>query len=129
MALATEKKGMRKLYPLDRPISKLKENRVVKRFGQYGGISDQRKNNKGRPKSSENVKQVKRIIDQTPEMSVRKIFSDINHSFRATSVYRVFRFYIKVTRYKVPVLQHLKESDVNQRLAFATWMTERVHLL
>jgi len=114
---------MRKLYPLDKPITRLQVNRVVKRLKQYGGISDQRKNNTGRPKSSrssENVEQVKRIIDETPERSVRKVFSDINHSSSATSVYRVLRFDLKLTPYKVPVFQHLKERDVNQRLDFAT---------
>ncbi|KAH3810152.1 hypothetical protein DPMN_138538 [Dreissena polymorpha] len=80
-------------------------------------------------RSSENVEQVKRIIDETPERSVRKVFSDIDHSSSATSVYRVLRFDLKLTPYKVPVLQHLKEGDVNQRLDFATCMTEHVDLL
>ncbi|KAH3858365.1 hypothetical protein DPMN_100988 [Dreissena polymorpha] len=81
---------MRKLYPWDRPITRLQLNRVVKRFKQYGGILDQRKNNTGRPKSSrssKNVEQVKRITDETPERSVRKVFSDINHSSSATTVH------------------------------------------
>jgi hypothetical protein len=72
---------------------------------------------------------VKQVISETPQRSVRRILSDISNSSSVTSVYRTLRFDLKLTPYTIPVLQHLKDSDVSQRFDFSVWMTDNAEIL
>ena len=73
----------------------------------------------GRPRSSrssENVQEVKHVIDETPEKSVCQVVSDLTNVTN----------YSKYFPYSISVMQHLKESDIESRIEFTTWM--RGHL-
>ncbi len=125
-------RGMKKLYPGDRKVTRLQVTRVVKQFEEHGSVLDRRSSNQGRPRSSrsdENVAEVMQVIGETPQRSVRRVHSDITNTSSVTSVYRALRFDLKLTPYKIPVLQLLKESDVNQRLDFSTWITDNADIL
>ena len=71
---------MGRRYPNDTEIRRLSARqlyRLVARFKETGSVADKRHDNVGRPRSSrssENVQEVKRIIDETPEKS-KTVFS------------------------------------------------------
>lgn len=69
------------------------------------------------------VKIIQRMIEETPERTVRKMTNDFEHSVSKTSVYRMLHFYCfygKFTHYTVSIMQHLKLSDIASRLQFDT---------
>ena len=68
-------------------------------------------------RSAENIAEVRQVIGETPQMSVRKV----NISNQAS---RMFRFDLKRTPYTLSVMQQLKDSDIESRLHFAHWMKE-----
>ena len=50
---------------------------------------------------------------------------NIMNNASASSVYRMLRYDLKLTPYTISVKQHLKDSDISSRLAFAEWMKTR----
>lgn len=73
---------MHKRYPNDENMSKLQVLRLVKRFQQTGSVQDGRHNNTGKARTSgsvENIADVQKIIEQTPQRSVRQVFSDVSN--------------------------------------------------
>jgi hypothetical protein len=69
------------------------------------------------------------MINETPQMYVRRILSDISNSSSMTSVYTTLKLDLKLTPYIIPVLQHLKDSDVNQRFDFSISMTDNAVII
>ena len=69
------------------------------------------------------TRMVKQVTSETPQRSVRGVLSSV------TSVNRALRFDLRLTPYTVPLLQHLKQSDVNQRLDFSIKMTDNAEVL
>lgn len=121
-------RSMKKRYPNEEKLNKMQVHRIVKRFEQTGSVGDTRHANTGRPKSArsaERIEQVRRVIDETPQKSVRKVLGDITNSASASSVYRMLRYDLKLTPYTISIKQHLKDSDISSRLAFAEWMKKR----
>lgn len=119
---------MQKLYPDNEKLSKMQVHRIVKRFEQSGSVIDRRRSNAGRPKSvrtSESIEQLRTVIEETPQRSVRRGLGDITSNASATCVYRMLRFDLKLKPYTISIMQHLKPSDIDSRLAFATWMKDR----
>lgn len=115
-------------YPLLARLTKQKVHRLVKRFEQKGSITDPRYQNTGRPRSArkpEAIKQVKEIINETPQRSVRKVMGDINNTISASSVYRALRFDLNLVPYTISVMQHLKPTDIESRMLFAKWTKEQ----
>ena len=116
---------MRRRYPNDTEIRRLSARqlyRLVARFKETGSVADKCHDNVGRPRSSrspENVQEVKHIIDETPEKSVRQVISDLTNVTNYSSVYRMLRFDLKYFPYSIPVMQHLKQSDIGSRIEFA----------
>ena len=91
------------------------------RFKETGSVADKRHNNVGRRRSSsssENVQEVKHIIDESPEKSVLQVVSDLTNVKNYSSVYRMLRFDLKYFPYGISVMQHLKESDIESRIEF-----------
>lgn len=72
---------------------------------------------------------IERVIEETPQKSVRQVTNDINHSTSNTSVYRMPRFDLKLIPYSVPILQHLKESDIAYRVQFGKWIQEHENIV
>ena len=123
---------MQKRYPGEDKLSKLQVCKVVKRFKLTGSVEDRRHRNPGRPKlgrSAENVEEVRRLMAETPQKSVRKVLGDITNECMFSRVYRILRFDLKLFPYTISVMQHLKQSDIESRLDFATWMKDRLNIL
>ena len=80
-------------------------------------------------RSSENVQEVKHIIDETPEKSVRQVVSDLTNVTNHSSVYRMLRFDLKYFPYSISVMQHLKESDIESRIEFARLMKDHLEIV
>ena len=79
------------MYPNEKVISRMQVHRVVKKFEETGSVLDQRHNNQGRPRtarSSENVGEIKDVITDTPQRSVRRVLSDITNDCSVITVYR-----------------------------------------
>ena len=88
---------MRRRYPNDTEIRKLSARqlyRLVARFKETGSVADKRHDNRC-SRSSENVQEVKHIIDETPEKSVCQVVSDLTNVTNYSSVYRMLRFNLK----------------------------------
>ena len=118
---------MQKRYPGEDKLSKLQVCRVVKRFQLTGSVEDRRHSNPGRTKSgrsAENVEEVRPLMAEPSQKSVRKVLGDITNECSFSSVYRILRFHLKLFPYTISVMQHLKQSGIESRLDFATWMTE-----
>jgi len=122
-------------YPNDLEIinsSTRRLYRLVVRFKETVSVKEKRLGNTWRlrsSKSSENVQEVKRVIEETPEKYVRQVTcvrTDVNSY---SSVYRMFRFDLKYFPNTISVMQHLKESDVESRVEFARWMQKHLELL
>ena len=112
------------------PAEKIKKYhlyRAVKRFDETGSVTEGRHRNSDRPKSvrsAENIAEVRQVIGETPQMSLRKVLGNIpNHASR-TSVHRMLRFDLKLTPYTISMMQHLKDSDIESKLHFAICMKE-----
>ena len=119
---------MQKQYPEDEKLNRVQVHRIVKRFEESGSIKDRRHANAGRlrtVRSTESLEQVKAVIAETPQKSVRRVLGDITNKASVSSVYRMLRFDLKLTPYTISIKQHLKDSDISSRLAFATWMKDR----
>ena len=74
---------MRKTYSKDARLTKQQVYRLVNKFQQTGSAGDSRHNNNGRPRSSrssENIAEIKEVIDETPPKSVRKVLGDISNT-------------------------------------------------
>ena len=120
---------MQKRYSDGGKLDKKQIHRIVKRFEVMGLIEDGRHNNLGRPKSVRNeatTEQVKAVITETPRKSVRMVLGDTNITNIAShsSVYRMLKYYLKLTPYTISIMQHLKPTDIESRLSFARWVTE-----
>ena len=77
--------------------------RIVKRFEESGSVEDRRHDNPGRPRtarSNENVTEVKTVIGETPQRSVRRVLCDVTNNVSASSVYRMLKYDLKLTLYK-----------------------------
>ena len=88
---------MRRRYPNDTEIRRLSARqlyRLVARFKETGLLADKCHDNVGRPRSSrssENVQEVKHLIDETPEKSVCQVVSDLTDVTNYSSVYRMLK--------------------------------------
>ena len=125
---------MHKQYPKDKKLSKQQILRLVKRFQQTGSVQDSRHYNTGRPRTSrsaENIADVEKIIEETPQKSVRQVLGDVTNTSRSSygSFYRTLRFELKLYPYTLSVMQHLKDSDVMYRLEFARWAASHPGIL
>lgn len=123
---------MKKQYPDYKELNKWKIYRMVQRFEQTGSVLDFRHKNEGRPRSarsSENLTTVRTVVEETPQKSVRNILREVNGYVNtrvsASSVYRMLKFDLKLTPYKISIMQHLKPSDIASRLNFASWAEQR----
>ena len=123
---------MQKRYPDVGKLDKKQIHRIVKQFELMGSIKDGRPNNLGRPKSVRNEatnEQVKAVITETPRKSVRMVFGDITNIASHSSVYRMLKCNLKLTPYKISIMQHLKPIDIEGRLSFARWVTENKDIM
>ena len=116
---------MRRRYPNDTEIRRLSARqlyRLVARFKETGSLAYKRHDNVRRPRSSmssENVQEVKHIIDETPEKSVCQVVSDLTNVTNYSRIYRMLRFDFKYFPYSISVMQQLKESDIESHIEFA----------
>ena len=118
---------MHKRYPNVGKLDRKQIHRTVKQFEVMGSTEYGRHNNMGRPKSVWNeatIEQVKAVITETPRKSVRMVFGDITNIASHSSVYRMLKYDLKLTPYKISIMQHLKPTDIESRLSFARWVTE-----
>ena len=126
---------MKRRYPNNTEIRRLSARqlyRLVARFKETGSVADKRHDNVGRPRSSrnsENVQEVKHIIDETPEKSVCQVVSDLTNVTNYPSIYRMLRFDLKYFPYSISVMQHLKESDIESRIEFARRMKDHLKIV
>ena len=90
-----------------------------------GSVTDGRRSNPGRPKSvrsAENIASIQYVITETPQRSVRKILGDVTNTVSRSSVHRILRCDLNLKPYKLSIMQHLKENDIENRLHFAHWV-------
>ena len=108
-------------YPAEN-IKKYHIYRAVKHVEETGSVTDGRHRNSDQPKSvrsAENIAEVRQVIGEMPQMSVRKILGNISNQASRTNVHRMLRFDLKLTPYTISVMQLLKDSDIESRLHFA----------
>ena len=127
---------LKKKYPAEN-IKKYYEYRAVKRFEETGSVTDSRHRNSGRPKSirnATNIAEVRQVIGETSQISLRKVLGNIANQASRTRVHRMLRFEIKLTPYTISVMQHFKDSDIESRLHFAhdqiadvIWFSDEAH--
>ena len=99
-SLKAVKLKMKKSHPHLGNLNERTIQRIVKRFEESGSVEDRRHCNPGRPRSARsdaNVEQVKAVINETPQMSVRRVLGDITNSTSSTSIYRKLKFDLKLT--------------------------------
>lgn len=116
---------MQKLYPHEEKLTRQQIHRTVKRFEVTGSVTDARHHNTGRPRSSRcagNIQQIEEIIESTPQTSIRKVLGNITNRPSKASVQRILKFDLKLIPYKMSVMQHLKDTDIEARLRFADWV-------
>lgn len=131
-SLKTVVKTIKKNHPELEKFNTKQVQRIVKRFEESGSVEDRRHTNTGRPRSvrtSENLERVKNVINETPQRSVRRVLGDVSNTMSATSVYRILKFDLQLTPYKVSIMQHLKETDITSRVSFANWMTSNIDIV
>lgn len=119
---------VKKEFPGCKKLSKRQLHRFVRKFEETGSLKDDRKENPGRPKASrsdENIVELKKIIEETPQKSIRKIHKASQMECSVSSVYRMLKFDLHLKPYKISIMQHLKPSDVTARLQFAEWMLKQ----
>lgn len=115
-------------YPGLIKLNRSRIYRIVRKFENRGTVTDVREKNAGRPKSvctKENIASVEKVITETPQRSVRQVMRDLNGEISKTSVHRMLKFDLKLTPYKISIMQHLKQSDIDSRLDFAHWVLEK----
>jgi len=104
----------RKFPELDKLNTKAVQ-RLFKRFEESGSVEDRRHSNLCRPRSARTdvaIKEVKTAISNTPQMSVRRVLGDITNLTGMSSVYRMLKYDLRLTPYKISIMQHLKENDI-----------------
>ena len=82
---------MQNLYPKEERLSRQQVHRIVRRFEQTGWGIDGAQKNSGRPRSarsSENVHDVKETLEETPQVSIRKVLGNITNHTSKSSVDR-----------------------------------------
>jgi hypothetical protein len=52
------------------------------------------------------------------------ILGNITTSASHSSVFRMLWYDLKLTPYTISIMQHLKPTDIERRLTFATWMID-----
>ena len=83
-------RSMQKKYPNEKRITKQQILRMVKRFENCGTVADGRHSNTGRPRAvrkEETIDQVRQIIEETPQKSVRSVLYDVTNTASCSSVY------------------------------------------
>lgn len=103
----------------------------MRRFQQTSLVEDARLENTGRPRTSRSDKSVavvKDLITETPQKSVRSVLRDLGNVRSYRSVYRILLYDLKLFPYTVPMMQHLKKSDIAMRLEFAQWITNNIDI-
>ena len=102
---------LKKNYPAEN-IKKYHVYRGVKHFEETDSVTDGRHRNLGGPKSvrsAGNIAEVRQVIRETLQMSVRKVLGNISNQASRTSVHRMLRFDLKLTPNTISVMQHLKD--------------------
>ena len=77
---------MQKRHPGEKRVTKKQLLRLIQRFERTGSVVDGRHTNNGRPKSvrsSESIEEVRQVILETPQRSIRKIMEDITKTLVA----------------------------------------------
>lgn len=116
------KKVLKKKYPDVKHLSRKQIFRIVTKFEQYGTIGDRRKDTRIRQRtgrSDENIEKVKTIIQETPTKSVRNVFREVDSNISSSSVYRILKYDLKFTPYKISIMQHLKDTVI--------WFSDEAH--
>jgi hypothetical protein len=110
-------------------LSRFQILRIVKKFERKGSVKDERHLHPGPPKKSwsgENIDRVRSITEETPRKSVRSVFREMEcDNVSVSSVFRILRFDLCLTAYKISVMQHLKPTDIKRRLNFAMWIEKQ----
>ena len=75
------------------------------------------------------MEQVKTAVNETQQRSVWRVFGDITNFKGLMSGYRMLKFDLQLTPYKVSIMQHLKEADITNCPSFAMWMTSHIHVV
>lgn len=118
-------KTMRRRHPELEALNRMRVHRIIQKFEACGSIADGRRNNNGRPRSArsgENIDCVRKVIEDTPQRSIRRLMADIGNVTSKMSVHRMLKYDLKLTPYKISIMQHLKETDISSRMEFAAWM-------
>ena len=72
-----------------------------------------------------NVEQVKPAVTETPQRSVWRVFGDITKFTCIISVYIMLEFDLKLTPYKLSIMEHPKEADIANCASLVKWTTSR----
>lgn len=125
------KKVLKKIYPDVKHLGRKQIFCIVTKFEHYGTIGDRKKDTRRRQRtgrSDENIEKVKTIIQETPTKSVRNVFREVDSNISSSSVYRILKYDLKLTPYKISIMQHLKDTNTSSRLSFAQWMLRNIDL-
>jgi len=121
-------KILKEIYPGMKTLSRQKTYKIVKKFELHGTVNDRRKRACGRLRSAmsdKNIESLRTVIWETPTKSVRMIDKE---KLLMLAIPLFIEYYLrhdlKITPYKVSIMQHLKPTEKQSRLTFAKWIKE-----
>lgn len=128
----TVRKLMKKKYPDTKYLSRNQIYRIVKRFEESGTVLSRWKGHSGRKRSGrseENIEEVKNVMEETPRKSIRSVMREVTNTASYSSVQRILKYDLKLKPYKIAVMQHLKDRDIDTRMEFANWALENPEVI
>lgn len=100
---------------------------IIKKFREVGSVHDRKRT--GRPRcvrSEENIATLRAAIDECPTSSIRKLSSDTKVG-SYSSVRSILKLDLKLHPYKPTILNALKDTDHENRVAFCTEWLDRLN--
>lgn len=117
----------RRHFPNDIPPANIVIQRNVKKFNDFGTVSNLNKGRSGRPSTStsaDNVAIVDEFFSENPSVSTRRAAQVLDIS--RTSLQRIIKTKLKLHPYKIQVFQELADFDMERRLEFARQMIDMI---
>ena len=100
--------------------------RLTEKFLAQGSVNNQNTGKSGRKKQSRSVHNVQKVaerVSRTPQVSVRRLASQVGLS--AASTWRILKTDLGLSPYKVTVCQELSATDCHHREVFCKWFLEK----
>ena len=98
-------------------------SRLTQNFIASGTTWEQPRTGRKSVITSNHIADVKKIVEETPTISIRRLAQQVNLTNSAT--YRVLRKKLKLRAYKIPIVQSLSNEARAQRKTFCKWFLQK----